>query len=159
MHDLAKFRIQNELGTKLHSSVVTKIAIVGAVVMMLSAFSAPAEAGSHYRGHQGYGGHYNRHSYRHSYGHGYRRSHRSHHSNRGAYLVGGLVLGGIIASAIHRNHDPYVVRESRVEQSSRADRRVTRRLYRDRDGNCFERTFSSNGDELLSELDPADCAW
>ncbi|NKC00761.1 MAG: hypothetical protein GKR90_20010 [Pseudomonadales bacterium] len=168
MHDVEKLKVLPnflaKLAARFSSKLLTKLAIVGSVVMLSSAFSAPAEAGPHYRGYHG-GDYYNRHSYRHGYRHGYRRHHRRHRSDRGAYLVGGLVLGGIIASAIHRNQDHHVyrdtreIRETRVVRTPRSDDRVSRHLYRDRNGNCFERTSSPNGDELLAELDPASCAW
>lgn len=146
--------------TKLSNmQTAARIALVSLVVATTAGFTAPAEAGGYYgKGHHGYyGGHR---GYRH---HGYR--HRSHSSHRGAYLAGGLILGSLITHAYHRSHQPhvqerYVVRESSVVHEPRVISRSTgRRLFRDRNGDCFERTTTRNGDELLLELDPSECAW
>ncbi len=142
---------------------VIKFAIAGFLLAGSLGFTNEAQArgyhGSHYYGghYYGGGGHY---------GHRHRgHRHGRHHSRRGAYLAGGLILGSLLTHAYHRSHyprtEPYVVRERRVIRSTPhvVERRTTKRLFRDRDGNCFERTFNRNGDELLVELDPAECAW
>ena len=129
-----------------------KTLVVTTIVCMLLAISFDAQAGG--RGHHN-GGHY----YGHGHGHGYRYGYG--HSGHGAgYLIGGLVLGSMLTHAYERRHQPYLVQESRVVQiPAETQRRVSRRLFRDRNGNCFERNFNSAGDELLVELDPSECAW
>ena len=34
-----------------------------------------------------------------------------------------------------------------------------RHLFRDANGNCFDKTVASDGTELLTELPPEACAW
>jgi hypothetical protein len=157
-HD--KETYQNKLNVMKKTA---KLALIGLIFASAAGFTAPAEArGYDSRGHHGYyGGHrgYRHHGYRH---HGYR--HRSHSSHRGAYLAGGLIIGSLLTHAYHRNNQPYVnegfVRETRVVSEPRIVSRSTgRRLFRDRNGDCFERTTTRNGDELLLELDPNECAW
>lgn len=100
-----------------------------------------------------------RHGYRHNrYARHYR--HRRHH-DRGLYLAGGLILGSVITHALHERHEPVVHRRVRTRVSGAVmdDAAISRRLFRDRDGNCFERTYTRAGDEVLSELDPSACAW
>ncbi len=119
----------------------------------------------HYRH---YNGHYN-HRYRHRHGH---RS--KHHSNRGAYLVGGLIAGSLLTHALTRPRDHYSYSEHRTTRvvspapiyrptGYNTDRTsapsISRRLFRDRDGNCFERSQNSAGEEVLIELPAASCAW
>lgn len=145
---------------------VLSTVLITAVTLLLSGFSAPAQAG--YKHHYRYAGHYDYHPYRYHNRRGYRyrhgRYHRHRHSNRGAYLAGGIALGALLSHAYHTpryrsTHDGYVVREVVrdrpvvVRQGS-----ITRRLFRDRDGNCFERQLQG-GEELLIELPASDCNW
>ena len=77
-------------------------------------------------------------------------------------MVGGLVLGSLLTNAYHRSHEPYVARESRVVHTAAhttAQAPVSRRLFKDRNGDCFERNYNSVGDEVLVELHPNECAW
>lgn len=135
------------------------------LALCVTSAAVPAQAGGGHRGHGydhrgwGHGGHY----YRGSHGH------RSHHNHNGAYLIGGLVLGSVLASAYHRGQDrdyyePYLV--TRTVYRTVPSRVVVREvfvapagqsLFQDRHGNCFERNYNRNGDEVLYELDPADC--
>ena len=129
---------------------MSKFLIITMISVMLVGFSFDAQ-GRGYSHHNG--GHY--------YGHGYRYGHGHHgHNDEAAYLFGGLVLGSILTHAYERRHQPYVVHESRVVQNAVVvERRVSRRLFKDRNGNCYEKNFNSAGDELLIELDPNECAW
>ena len=139
------------------SSIAIKSAIAACIFFIGAGLSAPAEAGRHY-GDRYYGGHYY-HDYRPYRRYCHHRRHR-HHSRRGAYLAGGLLLGSIITHAYHRANHPHYnerVRERRVVRSEPHE--VTRRLFRDRNGNCFERTQNSRGAQVLIELDPGECAW
>jgi len=147
------------------SSAVTRLGIKSALLagaaLWATMASSPAEARgyhhNHYYGGHGYHAGYHR-SYRRGYRHGYRRGHRR--NNDAAYLAGGLVLGSLLTHAYHNHQDRYV-RDVRVvrERPLRQSERVSRRLFRDRHGNCFERTYTPDGDELLLELDERQCHW
>ena len=142
-----------------------QVVMLTGAMLALSGFSAPAQAGYYqpapfyaFGRHRGYGRDHNYGGYRH-------RRHRGH--NRGAYLAGGVVLGALLSHAIHPTHhsyrrsrydDDYVIRRVVREQPVNRSSNVTRRLYRDRDGNCFQRK-QQNDEELLIELDPSECAW
>lgn len=138
--------------TKLISA---KFVLIAVVLAGFTSVSPNAEARPHHRGHHYNGGHY----YKHYRSHGYRRGYHRRHRNDAAYLVGGLLLGGIIVDAIHRNRDYHEVHRPRVTRHMDDASRITRYLHRDRYGNCFERTFDSAGDEHLVELSPSACAW
>lgn len=121
----------------------------------------------HYRDRHFYSSrHHRKHRYRdRGYRHHYR--HRSG-GDRAAYLAGGLILGSVITHALtrpryetrsydrhsHSYHETRVIRES-----SRAQTQPSRRLFRDRDGNCYERISDAGGDELLISLPASECAW
>ena len=90
-------------------------------------------------------------------------------------IVGGIVLGSLISSSIHNYQDSYRPREvervvyrsgpvRRTTESARVINRSTaapggRRLLRDMQGNCFEVGVNANGDEVRTELDPANCNY
>ena len=138
------------------------IAVCAGLVLSTSATQAVAGPSHHgYRHFTGHAPHY-RH-YRH-----YRHHRHGHHSNRGAYLAGGIILGSVLTHALtrhrhHEYHDPYYEQETRVIRHgpsyTRRSAEPVRRLFRDRDGNCFEKQYNDRGDEILLELDPAECAW
>ncbi len=152
---------------------VLKVLMLSGAVALATGFSSPAEA-SGYHGHGYYGGYHHRghgyhRGYRHGYRHGYRRHHRRH-NNDAAYLAGGLILGSLFTHAYynHRDHyhghDRYVVRGSRTIRTepryqTRDQGAVSRRLFRDRNGDCFERIYDASGEEVLLELDAAECNW
>jgi hypothetical protein len=105
-------------------------------------------------------------------GHGYPSRHHSfyrHHSNRGAYLVGGILLGSVLTHALFPRPAPEVVyierrplRSPRVvyEESTTVVRRPAgRQLVRDLGGNCFEQRFDRNGTELRSQIPATECDW
>ena len=132
----------------MHLMAVTKRAlIIGTVCSLSLGIAANASA-------RGYG---------HGYGHGGHHYRGGHHSSHGAYLAGGLLLGSIIAHSYHTRHAPVyapvVAQRTVVHEPVVVTRKPTRRLFRDRNGNCFERTTSTQGDEMMVELDPAECAW
>ncbi len=155
--------------TAIRARIFTKLAIVSSALLLTLGLSLPAHAGGSYGGFYGGGGHHGGHHYNRYYGHhyrdnyyyGYQRHHRRH-DNTAAYIAGGLVLGSLLTHSFDRHPstryttDDYVSRRSVVSDNNR---RVSRRLYKDRQGNCFEKTYTSAGDELLSELDPNQCAW
>lgn len=120
--------------------------------------------------HRGY-----RHGYRDSYRHQNRhyRSHRRHNNNDAAYLIGGLVLGSVITHAVTNRYDRprhynrysnrevvYVNQPQTVRTySTSTPPRQGRSLYRDLEGNCFERLDDGAGNELLQELPEGSCDW
>ncbi len=165
--------------------VKTKALILLALPMLALALASPANAGGRHHG-GGYwsGGYYDhgRHGYRSGYRRGYRHGtrhyrHRRHRGNDGAYLIGGLVVGSLITHAIHssrndgyrsRNrtyNDGYYERRRSTtydrgyNNRTVEDSRVSRRLFKDAQGNCFERVQRSGGQEDLIELSPSECNW
>ena len=140
--------------SKIISIVSVKAVMIAALFTGTAATSSDAHAD---RYHHSYGGYYHHGGYYRGHRHRYHRHrYRRHHRDRDiAYLAGGLILGGVIVDAIHRNRDHHVVRERRVIEPSYRRGSVGRHLHRDRYGNCFERT--GNGD--LIELPPSSCAW
>ena len=100
---------------------------------------------------RGYGGHYS------GGGHHYR--HHGHHSNHGAYIAGGLILGSLISNSYRRHPERVVVQRTVVREPTVITNSPSRRLFRDRDGNCFERTRTKQNDELIVALDPSECDW
>jgi hypothetical protein len=103
--------------------------------------------------------------------HHYDRRHHRDRNNEGLYLLGGVLVGSLVTHAVHESRraprisSRPVYRETTYEsgpvvRSTRIVRGAEgRRLFRDRDGNCFERTRSAYGEEVLVEIDRAACAW
>lgn len=127
-----------------------------------------------YGGYNNYGdnyGHNYSHDYRHdSYRGGHHRSRGRHHGREALFLAGGLIVGSVLTNAYHNSYERRVVRQpvyrevvydsSPIVRSTQVIRQNEgRRLFRDRNGDCFERTTSANGEELLVELDRSTCAW
>lgn len=159
------------------------IALTAAVLLFGTSFAHAGGYGGHYSGYYGghHGGHYKGHYRRHS---GYRGSRRA-----ADYLIGGLVLGGILHYAFshphrrayhgyhHRSYDRYSHRSSYSAPGSyRVYREVVSRpyyktyssrpvvtqqshLHRDRHGNCYRVTYGSRGEELRAERPRAVCNW
>jgi hypothetical protein len=138
-------------------------ALLAAIATAALLASAPASAGDRGHGYYGYG------KYGHSYGRyrGYHHPryyhprkygrHHYHGGNDGAYLLGGIVIGSILTHALIAPPAPTVYAPPRRVVYEGAP--VSRRLFRDIDGNCFERRNDSVGGELLIELPPQECAW
>ncbi len=137
---------------------LVKIAGISAALLLTAAATNAHAAGGH--GYRHYGPHKvsHRHDYYRSYRHHHHRRHRHRHSDRGAYLAGGVILGSIITHALTRPHYQRQTHVTRIRVAE-SDYRVSRRLFRDRNGNCFERQHNQRGDEIMIELDPAECAW
>jgi len=132
----------------------------------------------HGYGHKpGYGhGHKYAHNYRHNPGYGYNYRYHGSHNNSGE-IAGALLLGGAIGYGLSntRQHtsyytnyhnyyrDPYLNSRDIVYPGSRrvpvSTAPASRRLYKDRDGNCSEIIRNSLGDELRIQLDPVECNW
>lgn len=130
--------------------------VVGGWCLSILLAATPAYAGG--RGHQDHG-YYGDHGYHHGYrrdrGH-YRQ--RRHHNREGAYLLGGLVIGTVIGQALTPRPSYDYPRETSRRYPDR-EPVVTRRLYRDLDGNCFERNIDGRGRETLLALPPYECEW
>ena len=103
----------------------------------------------------------------------YYRPHRRHHHRdgyRGAYLLGGVALGAILADSF-ASRDPEVIYvEPNPYPRTRIvyrDRPVTTalvsepewRLLRDQSNNCFEVTVDENGNELRTQVPASECDW
>jgi hypothetical protein len=113
--------------------------------------------------HRGFG-HYPRHSYHHHY-----------RGDRGAYLLGGLLLGSALATTVYSTREPDVVYIERryappprvvysprvvyEEPATIVEVPAGRRLVRDLSGNCFERRFDRDGNELRVQLPASECDW
>jgi hypothetical protein len=126
----------------------SKKALLTALVATALIAGAPtASAGHRYHGYYGPPGHY--------YGPGYyKRRHNGH--NEAAYLVGGLLLGGLITHAYHESRAVYPApRVERVYPAPAAGQR----LVRDARGNCFSSEFDGAGTEYRTPVDPALCNW
>ncbi|MEM1228918.1 MAG: hypothetical protein AAGI15_00145 [Pseudomonadota bacterium] len=157
-------------GRRPLTAVLRPLGAIGlAALLSLVATSAQAGPGHGYRGYDGFG--YGRHldrTYHRGFRRGLRHGRRHSRSNRGAYLAGGVILGSVITHALTRPRYSERVVEYRSTTPVYQDRRVvvdqepqrvSRRLFRDRDGNCYERETTPAGDDLLIELPDRDCDW
>ena len=163
--------------------------VLAVLLVTGSAIALPAQAGHHghdrwnrhndyqnynrdgygnHGGHNNYG--YNNYGYNDSYGGRHHRSHGRHHGREVAFLAGGLIVGSLLSNAYHNSYERRAVRQpvyhevvydsSPIVQSTQVIRQNEgRRLFRDRNGDCFERSTNSYGEELLVELDRGACAW
>ena len=131
--------------------------------------------GSHRWGHRKYNRHHGR-GFNYSFGNYYPfysqpwyPRHRHYHS--GAF-VGGLVVGSLfnyprystrnVETVVYRDTPTTRVREIvYVDQAKTRDTAATvasgRRLLRDLDGNCFERSVDQQGDEIRVQLEAQEC--
>ncbi len=131
-----------------------KMLLAGAISMALIAAAPGAYAGNRY-GHHGY---YGGHGYGHGYGgHYYRHKHGNGNNNdEVAYLIGGLVVGGLLTNAYYKSRPVY---QPATVQRSYAAPAAGQRLVRDANGACFTSEFDSAGTEYRTAVDPALCNW
>jgi len=159
------------------------ITLTAATLLLGTCFAHAGGYRGHYSGYHGshYGGHYSGHYSGH---YGYRGSRRA-----ADYLVGGLILGGILHYAFshphrrghngyhHRSHSHHSYRSSyTTPRSHRVYREVVSRpyyktysnrpvirqqshLHKDRYGNCYEIRYGTQGDELRTEQPRSVCNW
>lgn len=85
-----------------------------------------------------------------------------HHNNNNnndsaAYLVGGLVVGSLLTNAYNKSQANSYYAQQPANQVVVAPQ--GRRLLRDLNGNCYERTTDAAGNELRTELPPSQCNW
>ena len=131
----------------------------------------------HYGHYRGYGGGYKGYRYA-GYGNywrGYRPYryapyygyYNNNHSDEAAYLVGGLVVGSLLTNAYYRSQQTPVYTTQTVVQPAPVVVQSTqvvgqgqgRRLLRDLNGDCFERTTDAAGNELRTQLPASECNW
>lgn len=129
---------------------------------------------------RGYNRHHNRRHQRRARGYdrGYRHSRHNRYNRsdrRGAYLLGGLVVGSLITHAIvnsrrdhqqerHTSHSydrnrSYSTYSAGRDTGRNNEAPVSRRLFRDAQGNCFERQTGPDNQELLIDLPAEECRW
>lgn len=153
-----------------------KMLLIGLMTLSLltAGGTAMAEGVKHGRGHYAprppaHLSHHRPH-HRPDYGHhrpdfSYRRPHHDHHRNhhdyRGAYVLGGLALGAVLADAF--DNDSTVVY---VDRSPAPPPRVIYRsgnsdigLLRDRYGDCYEVFTNARGNEVRTEVAASECDW
>lgn len=132
-----------------------------AMIALLATSSTTLAGGGHGYGHRG--GHYQGHGG--YYARPYHRAHR-HRAHHGEYLVGGILLGSLIANSVHRAHNdprPYVARRvyqpARTVYTERRTETVSRRLLRDVNGDCFELFTAEDGSEICDPIAREECSW
>jgi hypothetical protein len=74
------------------------------------------------------------------------------HSEWPVYLVGGIVLGALLTSAF-----PGTRPAAYQSSSAPIANDPGRHLFRDANGNCYERQTDSSGNEMRIELPPSAC--
>ena len=79
----------------------------------------------------------------------------NNHAEWPAYLVGGLVLGALLANAFPGSGPT----SNYSSEQSTPTTAQGRRLFRDANGNCYERRTDGAGNELSTELPPSACNW
>ena len=136
---------------------------VACVTSLLLVLSQGVAAGGYGYGH-GYGHHGYGHGYgHHGYGHGYSHYSFGGHGSHAGYLVGGLLLGSLLAPPRYTAPPPVVVYAPASASTSipvqQAQAPIGRRLLRDINGNCFERKTDAGGSELQVQLPASECAW
>ena len=96
---------------------------------------------------------------------GYQHKNNNNSNDSWAYALGGLVLGSVLTNAYNNNRAQqpvYVEQTTTTYQPVQVQRVIVaqpRHLLRDLNGNCFERTTDSAGNELRTELPPSACNW
>ncbi|HTO57125.1 MAG TPA: hypothetical protein VMJ74_04990 [Pseudomonadales bacterium] len=75
-----------------------------------------------------------------------------------AYLAGGVILGALLTNMFQGSRPTAYYDNSQPTPPS-APQAQGRRLFRDANGNCYERQTDSYGNELSNELPPSACNW
>jgi hypothetical protein len=88
--------------------------------------------------------------------------HNNNNYNNGIYYaLGGLVLGGLLTNTYYQNH--VVTQPVYVQQTYQPAAVIAvpqgRHFVKDLNGNCYERTTDGAGNEMRTELPPANCNW
>jgi hypothetical protein len=157
------------------AALVTAPLLAFAMLTAAPAANADGYRSGHHSGYnnRGYNRGYNRHHNR-RYQRGYRGYRHSSHrrsDHHGAYLIGGLVVGSLITHAIINNQSDYRQERHTSQAYDRnksystystgrnSEAPVSRRLFRDAQGNCFERQTGPDNQELLIDLPAEECRW
>jgi len=140
------------------------IAVFTSLSLILAAPLTWAGDGHRGGGYRGGHGHYDGHRYGHGHGH-YRPYYYGHHHNNGddevAYLLGGLLLGGLVTHAYY-NSQPRAVAAPPAQYApapAYTSYPQGRRLVRDAGGNCYESYFDAAGAEIRVPISPSECNW
>lgn len=114
---------------------------------LLSTNTWAGERGRHWHGHGHHPQHHSRHHHHH---HHYGRGH-----DKGAYLIGGLVLGAVV-SELARPRDSYVKETVYVTRTDYERPQIAREYRLDRDGRCYQ--VDDRGDRrVLLEVPRSAC--
>ncbi len=93
------------------------------------------------------------------YGYPYYQHHNNNNNNdSAAYLVGGLLVGSLLTNAYH-NAQTTVYTQPAVPTNQGTGAAQGRHLLRDLSGNCYEVTIDGAGNELRTQLPPAQCNY
>src|SRR5262245_39467124 len=79
----------------------------------------------------------------------------NNHTEWPVYVVGGLVLGALLANAFPGTRPTAYSQSSSAPMSNEPGRN----LLRDVNGNCYERQIDSAGNDIRTELPSSACAW
>jgi len=148
--------------------------VLATLVLALLGGSTQALAGGYHGGGGAYNGYHGGYNGYHggNYGHGggyypayypyYGYHHNNNNYNNGVYYaLGGLVLGSLLTNTYYQNR---VAQPVYVQQTYQPAPQVVvvpqgRHFVKDLNGNCYERTTDGAGNELRTELPPANCNW
>ncbi|HET6471698.1 MAG TPA: hypothetical protein VFG38_07630 [Pseudomonadales bacterium] len=75
-----------------------------------------------------------------------------------AYLAGGVILGALLTNMFQGSR-PTAYYDNSQQTPPNTSPGQGRRLFRDANGNCYERQTDGYGNELSNELPPAACNW
>ena len=96
-------------------------------------------------------------------GYSYYHDHDHHDHDEVAYLVGGLLLGGVLTH-VYDQSQHYAAPAPGAYPGGAASSGAypsdnSRRLVRDQSGNCFESVYDSSGAEMRTPVSPTQCNW
>ena len=89
----------------------------------------------------------------------YPQHHNNNHSDSAAYLIGGLVVGSLLTNAYNKSQQNAYSGQQYSQPNQVVAAPQGRRLLRDLNGNCYERTTDGAGNELRTELPASACNW
>jgi len=89
----------------------------------------------------------------------YPQHHNNNHGESAAYLVGGLVVGSLLTNAYNKSQQNAYYGQQTTQPIQVVATPQGRRLLRDLNGNCYERTTDGAGNELRTELPASACNW
>jgi len=146
-----------------------RVLLILTVALSMAAMVPVAAWGGGYGHGYRHGGHFHGGGYRYGggyrggggYRHGYGRY--RYNDNAAQYFVGGVLLGALLTPPQRYAPAPVVVvpQPAPVVVATAPPVRTApaRRLFRDINGNCFERQVDGAGREVRLPLAATDCAW